>query len=71
MLPWAKAICAKVHQIKEDGEAAHTDFHRMLKIVKDGGFKGYIGIEFEGGKNSVAGVLGTKKLIEKTLQKLG
>jgi len=71
MLPWAKAICAKVHQIKEDGEAAHTDFHRMLKIVKDGGFKGYIGIEFEGGKNSVAGVLGTKKLIEKTLEKLG
>ena len=43
----------------------------MLKIVKDGGFKGYIGIEFEGGKNSVAGVLGTRKLIEKTLQKLG
>ena len=71
MLPWAKAICAKVHQINEDGEAAHTDFRRMLKIVKDGGFKGYIGIEFEGGKNSVAGVLGTKKLIEKTLQKLG
>jgi len=71
MLPWAKAICAKVHVIKEDGEAAHTDFHRMLKIVKDGGFKGYIGIEFEGGKNSVAGVMGTKKLIEKTLKKLG
>lgn len=71
MLPWAKAICAKVHEIKEDGEAAHTDFHRMLKIVKDGGFKGYIGIEFEGGKNSVAGVMGTKKLIEKTLKKLG
>lgn len=71
MLPWAKAICAKVHKINEDGEAAHTDFHRMLKIVKAGGFKGYIGIEFEGGKNSVAGVLGTKKLIEKTLQKLG
>ncbi len=71
MLPWAKAICAKVHKIKEDGEAAHTDFHRMLKIVKDGGFKGYIGIEFEGGKGSVAGVLGTKTLIEKTLKKLG
>ena len=71
MLPWAKAICAKVHRIKADGEAAHTDFHRMLKIVKDGGFKGFIGIEFEGGKGSVDGVLGTRKLIEKTLGKLG
>ncbi|MDA7896253.1 sugar phosphate isomerase/epimerase, partial [bacterium] len=31
MLPWAKAICAKVHKIKPDGEAAQTDFKRMLK----------------------------------------
>ena len=71
MLPWAKAICAKVHKINPDGEAAHTDFAKMLKIVKNGGFKGFIGIEFEGGTDPVAGVLGTKKLIEKTLQKLG
>lgn len=71
MLPWAKAICAKVHKIKPDGEAAQTDFERMLKIVKEGGFRGYVGIEFEGGADPVAGVLGTKRLIEKTLQKLG
>ena len=70
MLPWAKAICAKVHKIKSDGEAAQTDFERMLKIVKEGGFRGYVGIEFEGGADPVAGVLGTKRLIEKTLQKL-
>lgn len=71
MLPWARAICAKVHKINPDGEAADTDFERMLKVVKDGGFKGFIGIEFEGGTDPVAGILGTKKLIERTLQKLG
>lgn len=70
MLPWAKAICAKVHEIREDGQAAGTDFLKMLQIVKEGGFKGYIGIEFEGHKDPVAGVLGTKKLIRKTLKKL-
>ena len=71
MLPWAKAICAKVHEINSDGEAAHTDFARMLKIVKQGGFKGFIGIEFEGAVDPVSGVLRTKQLIEKTLRKLG
>lgn len=71
MLPWAKAICAKVHEINSDGEAAHTDFTRMLKIVKEGGFKGFIGIEFEGAADPVSGVLKTKKLIQKTLRKLG
>ncbi|MDA7678558.1 sugar phosphate isomerase/epimerase, partial [Akkermansiaceae bacterium] len=56
MLPWAKAICAKVHKINSDGEAAHTDFARMLKILKQGGFKGFIGIEFEGAADPVSGV---------------
>lgn len=71
MLPWARAICAKVHHIEEDGSAKDTDFTKMLNIVKDGGFKGYIGIEFEGKSDPVAGILGTKKLIEKTLAEIG
>lgn len=61
----------EVHQINADGEAAHTDFARMLKIIKKGGFNGFIGIEFEGAADPVSGVLKTKKLIQKTLQKLG
>ena len=71
MLPWARAVCAKVHEITPEGEAAGTDFHRMLTIMKEGGFKGYLGIEFEGGSDPIAGILGTKKLIERTLKKIG
>lgn len=71
MLPWARAVCAKVHKITPEGEAAGTDFHRMLTIMKESGFRGYLGIEFEGGSEPVAGILGTKKLIERTLKKLG
>ena len=70
MLPWARAVCAKVHKIKEDGEAAGTDFRRMLGIMKEGGFKGYLAIEFEGGSDPVAGILGTKKLITRTLAEM-
>ena len=43
----------------------------MLKIVKQGGFRWFIGIEFEGAVDPVSGVLRTKQLIEKTLRKLG
>ena len=71
MLPWAKAICAKVHKIDPNGEAGDTDFTRMLKIVRESGFKGFIGIEFEGAAEPVAGVLATQRLIEKTLRELG
>lgn len=71
LLPWARAVCAKTHGFHEDGTEEQTDFTRMLKIVKDGGFKGYIGIEYEGSKHSpVEGVLLTKKLIQKTLKKM-
>lgn len=72
LLPWARAVCAKTHGFHEDGTEEQTDFARMLKIVKDGGFKGYVGIEYEGSKHSpVEGVLLTKKLIQKTLAEMG
>lgn len=72
LLPWARAVCAKTHGFHADGTEEQTDFARMLKIVKDGGFKGYIGIEYEGNKHSpVEGVLLTKQLIQKTLSKMG
>ncbi len=38
----------------------------MLKIVKDAGFRGYIGIEYEGEKLSEEeGIRNTKALLEK------
>lgn len=68
LLPWARAVCAKTHGFHSDGTEEQTDFTRMLNIVKDGGFKGYLGIEYEGSKHSpVEGVLLTKTLIQKTL----
>ena len=37
----------------------------MMKIVLSAGYRGYVGIEYEGGKLSEAeGVLATKKLLE-------
>jgi len=45
---------------------------KMLKVVKDAGFKGYLGIEYEGDKISEdEGIKKTKALIEKVGAALG
>lgn len=76
LMPYAKGISAKTHKFKADGEEAEMDFTRLFKIIKKAGFKGYVGIEYEGGLMrsmgkdesyllNADGVMATKKLLEK------
>lgn len=65
-MPTAKAVSAKSHDFDENGNEIHTDFKKMLKIVKDAGYTGYVGIEYEGSKVSEEeGIKLTKALLEK------
>jgi hydroxypyruvate isomerase len=65
LMPFAKAVSAKSHDFDEEGNETHTDYRRMMKIVLNAGYRGYVGIEYEGGKLSEAeGILATKKLME-------
>ena len=65
LMPFAKAVSAKSHDFDESGNETHTDFRRMMKIVLDAGYHGYVGIEYEGNSLSeVDGVKTTKKLLE-------
>jgi hydroxypyruvate isomerase len=65
LMPFAKAVSAKSHDFDEEGNETHTDYRRMMKIVLNAGYRGYVGIEYEGGKLSESeGVLATKKLLE-------
>jgi len=65
-MPWAKGVSAKSVNFDEQGNEVDTDFYKMLQIVKDAGFTGYIGIEYEGNKLSeYEGILATKALLEK------
>ena len=71
MMPWAKIVCAKSKEFDSAGNEVNVDYRRMLKIVKDSGFRGYIGIEFEGhGVNPITGINQTKQLIEKIVAEL-
>lgn len=50
----------------KDGEETKIDYKRMLQIVKDGGYTGYIGVEYEGDvMPEEEGVIATRDLLIK------
>lgn len=71
MMPYAKAVSAKTHDFDEKGNETHTDYRRMMQIVRDAGYRGYVGIEYEGGKLSEhEGIRASKKLLERVREEL-
>jgi len=52
LMPFAKGVSAKTHGFDSTGNESGMDYARIMKIVNDAGFKGNIGIEFEGDKIS-------------------
>jgi L-ribulose-5-phosphate 3-epimerase len=71
MLPAAKAICAKTIDFDTLGNETFTDFSRMLQMVQQANYSGYIGIEYEGKKLSeVDGIHASKALLEKTIKEI-
>ena len=67
MMPFAKGVSAKTYDFDAAGNCVETDYNQMMKIIKDAGFKGYIGIEYEGSKLSEEeGIRATKALLERT-----
>jgi len=81
-MPYAKAVSAKSYDWDtgegelvttrvRDGHKLVLDFERLLKIVVDAGYHGYIGVEYEGDKLSPEeGILRTKKVMEIVRAKL-
>jgi L-ribulose-5-phosphate 3-epimerase len=67
LMPFAKAVSAKSHDFDEHGDETGTDYMRMMRVVLDAGYRGYVGIEYEGGRLSEPeGIRATKALLEKT-----
>lgn len=72
LMPYAKAVSAKSNNFDADGYDTGIDYVRMLEIVKEAGYTGYIGVEFEGTEISEeAGLLATRDLLLKAAQELG
>ena len=62
-MPFAKAVSAKSHHFDKQGNETKTDYFKMLKIVVDAGYHGYVGIEYEGGGDEFAGIRATQQLL--------
>ena len=78
LMPYAKGVSAKSHEFDKDGEELSTNYSRMIKIISESNYKGYITIEYEGAMKGMfggegtylsphEGILATKKLINKYL----
>ncbi|WP_456426801.1 sugar phosphate isomerase/epimerase family protein [Rhodocaloribacter sp.] len=64
MMPYAKAVSAKSHDFDAEGNETHTDYFRMMRIVLDAGYRGRVGIEYEGSEMSEPeGIRATKALL--------
>ena len=66
LMPFAKGVSAKSHDFNAAGNETATDYRRMLDIVVNKHrFRGFIGVEYEGGRLSEAdGIRATKRLLE-------
>jgi sugar phosphate isomerase/epimerase len=69
LMSCAKAVSAKSYDFDEKGDETKIDYYRMMKIVLDAGYHGYVGIEYEGERLSENdGILATRRLLEKIQQ---
>jgi sugar phosphate isomerase/epimerase len=66
LMPFAKGVSAKSYDFNDKGDETAIDYPRMLKVVLDAGYKGHIGVEYEGGRLSEPdGIRATKALLER------
>lgn len=71
LMPFAKGVSAKSKEFDAEGNETQTDYKRMLKIVIDSGYRGWIGVEYEGDTLSEDdGIKATQRLLERVRAEL-
>jgi L-ribulose-5-phosphate 3-epimerase len=71
LMPWARGVSAKSYAFDERGEETTIDYHRMLRLVVEAGYRGHVGIEYEGEAHSeLDGVRLTQRLLERVCEEL-
>lgn len=67
-LPYAKGVSAKSYDFDANGNETRIDYRRMIQLVKQAGFSGHIGIEYEGNQLSEPdGIRATYALLKKLI----
>lgn len=64
LMPFARAVSAKSYDFDDEGNETTIDYRRMMRIVVDAGYDGYVGIEYEGDRlPEVEGIAATLELL--------
>ncbi len=64
LMPFARAVSAKSYDFDASGAETTIDFERMLRLVTAAGYRGHIGIEYEGRRLSeFDGIRATRALL--------
>lgn len=71
MLTKAKAVSAKAYDFDENGNETTLDFPRIIQMVKNSGYTGYIGVEYEGTRlTEHEGVIAIRDLLIKSAKNI-
>ena len=66
LMPYARAVSAKTVSFDGRGDEEGIDYRRMLRIVLDAGYRGWIGIEYGGrSADEDEGVRASQRLLER------
>ncbi len=68
MMPYAKGVSFKCFDFGPDGKETAFDMDRVMKIVLDSGYHGWIGIEYEGNRlTEFEGIQSAKRYLDRML----
>jgi L-ribulose-5-phosphate 3-epimerase len=71
LMPYAKGVSAKSYGFDVQGNEVRIDYRRMMRIVLDAGYRGHVGIEWEGNApGEVEGIRLTHSLLERVREEL-
>jgi sugar phosphate isomerase/epimerase len=68
IMPYAKGVSGKTYDFDADGNETKVDYAKMMKIISDAKYQGYIDVEYEGNTLSENdGILASIALINKVI----
>ena len=68
LMPYARAVSAKCYDFDDEGNECTMDYPRLLDIVQRAGYRGRLGIEYEGDRlDEFEGIRACRRLLERLL----
>ena len=71
LMPFARGVSAKSYGFDAEGNETTIDYRRMMRTVLDAGYRGHVGVEWEGREpGDIEGIRLTKALLERVREEL-